>query len=125
MKMMHVADVETGAFRTVLRITFDIEIHEEVLVLREVVGHTRSDGEGFLKQGQGLIDFAGSLWFPPGSLRGRAVFPWLKRIDDSAFLKWKQRLAPDSLSEKERRRLRKMSQLRGWWFFNRPGSHTP
>jgi hypothetical protein len=71
-----------------------------------------------------LIDFAGSMSFPPGSLGGRTVFPWLKRIDDSAFLKWKQRLAPDSLSEKERRRLRKMSQLRGWWFFNRPGSHT-
>lgn len=71
-----------------------------------------------------LIDFAGSLWFRPGSLGCRRVFPWLKKIDESAFLKWKQRLAPDSLSEMELSRLHRIRRLRGFWFFNRPGGRA-
>jgi serine/threonine protein kinase len=71
-----------------------------------------------------LIDFAGSMWFRPGSWGARRVFPWLQKVDESAFLKWKQRLAPDSMSEKELSRLRKITRLRGWWFFNRPGGRA-
>ena len=65
-----------------------------------------------------IIDFAGSLHFRPGSLGDWWLFPLLKKIDESAFLKWKQRLAPASMSRKELSRLRRISLLRRLWFFN-------
>lgn len=65
-----------------------------------------------------LIDFAGSLYLRPGGWIGRWFFPILKEVDEFAFLKWKQRLAPASLSAREKVRLRRISILRAFWIFN-------
>ncbi len=66
-----------------------------------------------------LIDFAASHASPEGSLRRRIVFPLLRSIDRSAFLKWKRLLTPDDLTEREHRRLRRYGRWRRLWPFNR------
>ena len=71
-----------------------------------------------------LIDFAGSLYFSHRSALSRRLFSWLRKVDHSAFLKWKQRLAPASMSAEELSRLRRIGRWRTLWFINRPGSHT-
>ena len=65
-----------------------------------------------------VIDFNASFCFQPGSLAARWIFPLLRRIDTSAVLKWKARLAPDLLTRDETRRHRLMSFLRRFWIFN-------
>jgi hypothetical protein len=65
-----------------------------------------------------IIDFNASLCFAPRSITARLFFPIFRRIDDAAILKWKARLAPDLLTDQERRRHRRMSLLRRLWIFN-------
>jgi len=65
-----------------------------------------------------IIDFNASFCFDPASLGARILFPILRRIDDSALLKWKSRLAPDLLTPQEADRHRFMSRLRRLWIFN-------
>ena len=65
-----------------------------------------------------IIDFNASFCFDPASLGARFLFPILRRIDDSAVLKWKSRLAPELLTEAESARHRLMSRLRRFWIFN-------
>lgn len=74
-----------------------------------------------LVNGQGivhLIDFAGSVHLRPAGRAGRWLLPVLKQLDEFAFLKWKQRLAPATLSDREKVRLRRITVLRAFWFFN-------
>jgi len=66
----------------------------------------------------GVIDFNASVLFRPGSLAARVVFPWLRRLDRAAILKWRSFLLPDRLTPSERRRHRRMSRLRRLWIFN-------
>jgi predicted Ser/Thr protein kinase len=66
----------------------------------------------------GVIDFNASVLFRPGSLASRIVFPWLRRVDHAALLKWRSLLLPDHLTPSERRRHRRMSRLRRLWIFN-------
>ncbi len=68
-----------------------------------------------------LIDFATAQVSPPGSWRRRFLFPLLRSIDRSAFLKWKRVLTPEDLSEGEQRKLRRHRILRMIWFYNRRG----
>ncbi|HEU4403544.1 MAG TPA: hypothetical protein VFT43_15710 [Candidatus Polarisedimenticolia bacterium] len=65
-----------------------------------------------------LIDFNASCCFDPGTLAARLIFPLLRRIDASAVLKWKARLAPGLLDETDRRRHRRLEWLRRLWIFN-------
>lgn len=65
-----------------------------------------------------IIDFNASFCFDPAGPGARFLFPILRRIDDSAVLKWKSRLAPELLSPDEAVRHRFMSRLRRLWFFN-------
>ena len=65
-----------------------------------------------------IIDFNASFCFDPAGLGARFLFPILRRIDDSALLKWKSRLAPELLTEAETARHRLMSRLRRLWIFN-------
>jgi tRNA A-37 threonylcarbamoyl transferase component Bud32 len=65
-----------------------------------------------------IIDFNASLCFDPAGLAARFLFPFLRRIDDSALLKWKARLAPELLSPEESTRHRWMTRLRRLWIFN-------
>lgn len=66
----------------------------------------------------GVIDFNASVLFHPGSLASRVVFPWLRRLDRAALLKWRSFLMPDHLTPSQRRRHRRMSRLRRLWIFN-------
>lgn len=66
----------------------------------------------------GVIDFNASVLFRPGSLAARIVFPWLRRLDRAALLKWRSLLLPGQLTPSERRRHRRMSRLRRLWIFN-------
>ena len=65
-----------------------------------------------------IIDFNASFCFDPAGPGARLLFPMLRRIDDSALLKWKSRLAPELLTEAEAARHRLMSRLRRLWIFN-------
>jgi RIO-like serine/threonine protein kinase len=65
-----------------------------------------------------IIDFNASFCFTPRSLTARLFFPLFRFIDDVAILKWKARLAPDLLTDREWRRHRRMSVLRRLWIFN-------
>jgi tRNA A-37 threonylcarbamoyl transferase component Bud32 len=65
-----------------------------------------------------IIDFNASFCFDPAGPGARFLFPFLRRIDDSAVLKWKSRLAPELLTAEESRQHRFMSRLRRLWIFN-------
>jgi len=65
-----------------------------------------------------IIDFNASFCFDPAGPGARILFPILRRIDDSAVLKWKSRLAPELLTRKEAARHRFMNRLRRLWIFN-------
>jgi serine/threonine protein kinase len=65
-----------------------------------------------------IIDFNASFCFGPATLGARLLFPFLRRIDDSAVLKWKSRLAPGLMSPEEWKEHRRMSLLRKLWIFN-------
>jgi hypothetical protein len=65
-----------------------------------------------------VIDFNASVCFAPGSIRARLFFPLLRRIDQSALLKWKAFLLPAGLSAAESRRHRRMRLLRRFWIFS-------
>ena len=65
-----------------------------------------------------VIDFNASFCFDPAGLGARFLFPILRRIDESAVLKWKFRLPPELLTEAESARHRLMSRLRRLWIFN-------
>ncbi len=69
-----------------------------------------------------LIDFSGVLTFPPGSLRRRFLFRFARTVDRGAWLKWKKKLAPEHLTEREQGELRRTESLRRLWFINR---HKP
>jgi len=65
-----------------------------------------------------IIDFNASFCFDPAGPGTRYLFPFLRRIDESAILKWKSLLAPELLTPEEIARHRFMSRLRRLWIFN-------
>lgn len=65
-----------------------------------------------------IIDFNASVCFDPAGAGARFLFPFLRRIDNSAVLKWKFRLAPELLTEEESAQHRFMTRLRRLWIFN-------
>ena len=65
-----------------------------------------------------IIDFNASFCFDPAGVGARFLFPILRRIDESAVLKWKSRLAPELLTPAESARHRLMDRLRRLWIFN-------
>ncbi|UCF68820.1 MAG: hypothetical protein JSV80_05905 [Acidobacteriota bacterium] len=68
-----------------------------------------------------IIDWASALYLPPGSWRHRLLFALLKSVDESARIKWKQILAPDTLTAEERQYARRFHRWRRLWPFNRKG----
>lgn len=68
--------------------------HLDMRARRNVL--VRPDGEVF------AVDFAGSLWLPPGTLRHRLLQPWLRWLYRTIFLKWKKLLTPGRSSRDEK-----------------------
>ncbi len=68
-----------------------------------------------------ILDWAGALAFRPGSFAHRVVFPWLRRVDETALVKWKVILAPETVTEEDRRFLARYARWRRLWPFNRKG----
>lgn len=77
----------------------------------------------WLREGGGIvvIDWAGALRLRPGTLRHRLLFGPLSAIDDSAYLKWKEMLDPESLTDADREQKRRFRRWRRLWPFNRKG----
>ncbi len=73
----------------------------------------RADGEVV------AVDLAAALWLRPGGLWHRLLFRWFAIADETAFLKWKTRLAQDLVTREERSRLGRFRALRSIWIFNR------
>jgi hypothetical protein len=65
------------------------------------------------------LDLAGAIWFRPGGLAHRLFFRPFAAADDSACLKWKDRLAPGTFDADEEARFRRLRFLRSLWPFNR------
>lgn len=65
-----------------------------------------------------VLDFASAVWLPPGSLLHRTLFPYFRKIDESAYLKWKQILGAGPYSEREISLLRRHRFWRSLWVFN-------
>lgn len=66
-----------------------------------------------------VVDFAGALRLEPGGWPYRRLFPTLKAADDAAYLRWKERLAPGTLTAEERAAARRFARVRALWPFNR------
>ncbi|RMG45080.1 MAG: hypothetical protein D6718_08390 [Acidobacteria bacterium] len=62
-----------------------------------------------------LVDWASAVRLPPGTVRHRLFFGPLSRIDESALVKWRQKLAPDTLTAEDRRLLRSFRFWRRLW----------
>jgi len=69
-----------------------------------------------------VLDLASAIWLRPGGVAHRLFFGWFKLADDSAILKWKERLGAGEYTEEERDFLRRFSYLRALWIFNRKPS---
>ncbi|MHC4607484.1 MAG: RIO2 family protein [Planctomycetota bacterium] len=63
-----------------------------------------------------LIDYGGAIAPGPGSAL-RRLLPWLRRVDESALLKMKQRTFPDLLTDGDRAALRRHRFWRKFWIF--------
>jgi len=68
-----------------------------------------------------VVDFASAVWFRPGSLAHRLLFPWFRRVDESALLKWKVILEAGPLDDRERSFLKRHGFWRSLWVFNPRG----
>lgn len=77
----------------------------------------RDDGRPF------VLDFANAIRFRRGGGVSRWAFERLAQVDESALLKYKNRLFPGLLTEEDRRRLRTHQRLRRWWVF-KPGRQS-
>ncbi len=89
---------------------------------RGVVHHDLRGRENVLVRETGevvVLDLAGAVSFRPGGLTHRLLFPLLVRTDEAAYLKWKDMLAPGSLTAGEEAFLRRHERWRRLWPFNR------
>lgn len=99
--------------------------------LRELVARIHARGvthndlrsrENVLLRGDGalfLVDFAGALRLRPGGWAHRLLFRAFSSPDRSALLKWKEILAPESITDAEREALRRFARRRALWPVNR------
>lgn len=66
-----------------------------------------------------VVDLAGALHLEPGGWAHRMLFPALQAADEAAYLRWKERLAPGTLTSGERAAARRFARVRAFWPFNR------
>jgi hypothetical protein len=83
----------------------DLRGHENVLL--------RGDGEVM------IVDLAGALRLKPGGLLQRLCFDLFALADETAFLKWKDLLAPGPYTREEQAFLARHRRWRALWPFNR------
>ncbi len=77
--------------------------------------HLRPDGSIV------ILDWAGAARLRPGGLAHRLFFGAWKKVDDAAYIKWKQMLDPESVTAEDRAFLRRFQEWRRLWPFNRKG----
>lgn len=65
-----------------------------------------------------LIDFSGASCFRGSGLRRRLLMPVLEGSERRALLKWKDALAPETMTDRDRAIHRRFSRLRKLWPFN-------
>lgn len=109
------------AWLAVLRAVLD-EVHARGIAHLDMRGRENVlvDGEGQVY----LIDFQSAVRLRPGGLGHRALFHWFKAADDSALLKWREQIAPQSMTAEDRRLLERHERIRGLWPFNRKRSRS-
>lgn len=66
-----------------------------------------------------VIDFASALWFRPGGFGHRTIFRLLRKIDESAYLKWKWLLEAGPYTDEEEAFVSRHEFLQSLWPFNR------
>jgi len=66
-----------------------------------------------------VIDFASAVRLRPGTLRHRLLFPWLRLVDESAYLKWKSLLAAGPYTAEEQAFVDRHRFWRSLWFHRR------
>lgn len=69
-----------------------------------------------------IVDLAGALKLRPGGLAHRLFFRALVLADETAFLKWKDLLAPGPYTPEEERYIALHRRFRTFWPFNRKRS---
>ena len=65
-----------------------------------------------------VVDLAGAICFRPGSLAHRLLFPRLRDLDLSGWLKWKLVLEAGPLGADEQALLRRTRRLSRYWMPN-------
>jgi hypothetical protein len=81
----------------------------------------RKRGNVMSREGQViLIDFASSVRFSRWNPWYWLMRPVFRYVDISAVIKWRSFICPDSLSEKDKRFLRRFEWVRMLWFLNKP-----
>jgi RIO-like serine/threonine protein kinase len=66
-----------------------------------------------------LIDFATAFYFPPGMPFAQELLDAIRLVDVSAVLKFKNRMCPGTLTEREKSFMRTFAALRRRWPFRR------
>jgi hypothetical protein len=72
-----------------------------------------------------VLDLAGALWLRPGGFAHRLLFPRLRLIDESAYLKWKTILDAGPYTPDEEAFLQRHRFWRSLWIFNPSGRKGP
>lgn len=72
-----------------------------------------------------VVDLASAVWLQPGSVLHRLCFAWMRLVDDSAMLKWKEMLSAGPFTASEREFLRRFERWRALWIFNRKRRTSP
>jgi tRNA A-37 threonylcarbamoyl transferase component Bud32 len=109
-----ISDAESVLVR--LRALID-RLHE-----RGVVHNDLRSRENLLLDRSGrifVVDLAGALRLRPRGFAHRVLFRVLEAADEAAYLRWKERLAPASVTAEERAAARRFARLRALWPFNR------
>jgi len=68
-----------------------------------------------------ILDLAGAMIFKRGGLSYKLFFNVLRKVDDAAYLKWKNILSPEDMNDDEKQFLNRFNFLRRFWIFNLKG----
>lgn len=104
---------------------------EKLRQLREILDglHARGLVHGDLRSRENVIldrrgrlyvlDLASAIWLRPGGVAHRLLFRWLKLVDESAYLKWKEITAAGPYTEDEEAFVDRFRFLRPFWLHRR------
>ncbi len=112
------------AERTVWHVSQLREILDELRARGIVHNDLRCKANVYVRASDGrvvLLDWAGGVHLEPGGWAHRLLFERLRLVDEAGYLKWKEYVAPDTITAADREFRARFLRLRALWPFNRKG----